>query len=184
MSSVLASITEALEDLRQTQSQLVQSERLAAIGELAAGIAHEVNNPVNFSLNAARALGESIELLLELPLRVSALNWEDVDQIALDGRRLNARIQELDVEDLVGSTGELTKIVTEGLSRTETLIAGLLDFGSPGERVSRSKVDVRTGVVLANLRHFLRHFAFDLAVSCCGQIALVYAEVVLPGDLV
>lgn len=46
----------AMDDLKKAEVQLVHSERLAAIGQMAAGIAHEVNNPVNFSLNAARAL--------------------------------------------------------------------------------------------------------------------------------
>ncbi|MFH0729878.1 MAG: ATP-binding protein [Pseudomonadota bacterium] len=57
---------EALEVLQRTQSQLVLSEKLAALGELVAGIAHEINTPVGVALSAGSTLAEKTRTLVEL----------------------------------------------------------------------------------------------------------------------
>src|SRR6185503_16696067 len=50
-----------MDELKEASGQLVHSERLAAVGELAAGVAHEINNPVNFAMNAARTLSGVVD---------------------------------------------------------------------------------------------------------------------------
>ena len=51
----------ALEDLQATQAQLIQSEKMASLGELTAGIAHEIQNPLNFVNNFSEVNSELIE---------------------------------------------------------------------------------------------------------------------------
>ena len=70
-----------LHKLRDTQSQLIQAEKMASLGELTAGIAHEIQNPLNFVNNFS---GVSIDLLTELREEVHAGNTEDVLAIADD----------------------------------------------------------------------------------------------------
>lgn len=60
-----AELEKSLEDLKATQTQLIQSEKLASLGELTAGIAHEIQNPLNFVNNFSEVSRELIEELQE-----------------------------------------------------------------------------------------------------------------------
>jgi two-component system NtrC family sensor kinase len=71
----------AMNDLKATQTQLIQAEKMASLGELTAGIAHEIQNPLNFVNNFSEV---SIDLLKELQEEAKAGNIDDVVSIALD----------------------------------------------------------------------------------------------------
>ena len=74
-------IQSALSQLRSTQAQLIQSEKLASLGELTAGIAHEIQNPLNFVNNFAEV---SAEMLGEMKEEINAGNTSEVIAIADD----------------------------------------------------------------------------------------------------
>jgi len=100
--------------LQQTQAQLVQREKMASLGELTAGIAHEIQNPLNFVNNFSEV---SIELLTELKEEEKKGNKEDVINIA---------------DDL---TQNLEKIRHHG-KRADFIVKGMLQHSrtSTGER--------------------------------------------------
>ena len=74
-------IQETLTELKATQSQLIQSEKMASLGELTAGIAHEIQNPMNFVNNFSELNSELIEEMRE---EIEKGNFEEVRAIAKD----------------------------------------------------------------------------------------------------
>jgi signal transduction histidine kinase len=81
LTTINTEVVNTLEQLKQTQSQLIQSEKMASLGELTAGIAHEIQNPLNFVNNFSDV---NQELLQELKEEADKGNIEDVKAIADD----------------------------------------------------------------------------------------------------
>jgi two-component system NtrC family sensor kinase len=111
----------ALADLRRAQDRLIQAEKMASLGQLTAGIAHEIKNPLNFVNNFA---GLSVELLDEL---------KETAAPAIAGL---AEDERADVDEIVAMlTGNLEKIAEHG-RRADGIVESMLEHsrGGSGER--------------------------------------------------
>ncbi len=103
-----AELNQSLTELRATQMQLVQREKLASLGELTAGIAHEIQNPLNFVTNFAEV---SVELVDEL----------NVEQNQPADQRDNVLI-----EELLGDLGQNVQKISEHGKRAASIVRGML----------------------------------------------------------
>jgi len=137
----------------------VQSERLAAVGELAAGIAHEVNNPVNYALNAVRTLATQAGELGAVTQQIAALDFDDPEKLLAEAPRVRDRVVAAGAEELGAIVDELAEIAIEGLERTQHLVGDLRDFAAPGDGPVES-VEVEEG--LRSTSQLMRH---DLEVA-------------------
>lgn len=113
--------------LAQAQSQLLQSEKMAAIGMLAAGVAHEINNPVGFIKSNMQSLGKYIDDLLRV---VSA--YEKVEALLPEHRASFTELHRL--QELIDFEYEKTDILAlmseslQGLERVTKIVQNLKDF--------------------------------------------------------
>lgn len=121
----------ALHDLKQTQSRLVQAEKMASLGELTAGIAHEINNPLNFVTTNAHALKLDLQDIAQLLEEVHGLKE---NSSSYQTKRILQKVDELDTEFLKEEIKELIESIERGAERTKNIVAGLRIF-------SRKSVD-------------------------------------------
>jgi signal transduction histidine kinase len=166
-----------LDELREAEVQLVQSERLAALGELAAGVAHEVNNPVNFATNALRTLRDYVEDVRKMAAGIGEVDWESDADLAPRLAELRKLEAELDLGEVADSLGELVGIVTEGLDRTHRLVGDLRDFASPGDGC-HGIVDLRRGIesTAELVRYAMRQAGITLRVKLAAGLGPVEGD--------
>jgi signal transduction histidine kinase len=121
-------LTQSLEDLRTAQDRLVQTEKLASLGQLTAGIAHEIKNPLNFVNNFS---GVSIELIDELSDVLGTVTADD-----------KTRADITEIADTL--RGNLDKIVQHG-KRADSIVKNMLLHSREGSGEHRS-VDINAVV--------------------------------------
>jgi len=171
------SLETALKDLKAAEAMLVQSERLAAVGEIAAGIAHEVNNPVNFALNAARALRTNIAEIRQIAEIISAVDWDDDSKRADQLKHLQGEMNRIGVDEAASNAEELGRIIGDGLERTRLLVADLRDFASP-ESCDHVEVNLGQGIqsTVALLRPSIANERTMLAVEIDEELPSVKGD--------
>lgn len=138
------------DELKGAQSQLVQSEKLAAIGQLAAGVAHEINNPVGFISNNMEVLQEYVGNYTKILKSVEDIkkHIEKGDMVesksAVDAlKKLEA---EIDVEYMVNDVGKLLEHCIRGLERIRKIVLDLKTFAREDKAGVMERIQIEEAI--------------------------------------
>ena len=133
-----AELKQALEKLKQTQSQLIQSEKMSSLGQMVAGIAHEINNPVNFIYGNISHVNSYSQDLLSL-VKLYQQKYPD------SGSDISQYIEEIDLnflqEDLLNILGSIKM----GADRIREIVLSLRNFSRLDE-ADIKLVDIHEGI--------------------------------------
>ena len=148
-----AELQASLDDLRLTQDRLVEAEKMASLGELVAGVAHEINTPVGIGVTAASHLQESADQIIEAMehgLRRSQLS-AFVDTVKLS-----------------------SDTIVHNLLRAAELIRGFKEVAVDRSSEQRRRFELCSYLteVLNSLRPKIKHTPWRVDLHCTGQIAM------------
>jgi two-component system sensor histidine kinase HupT/HoxJ len=127
-----SALRQAHDDLKRTQQQLLHSEKMASLGRLVAGVAHELNNPISFILGNTHALKRYAERLEEYLAAVHACEQPEA---------LSELRQRLRIDRILGDLDPLIEGTIEGAERTRDIVDGLKRF-SALDREESSRFDL------------------------------------------
>lgn len=120
-------VRERTAELRAAQAQLVHQEKMSSLGRLVAGIAHELNNPINFVYGNVDFLGQYMEDLLRL---VGLVDGADLPPELRE--RLDALKKEVELDFLIDDWRKLLRSIRAGAERTADIVADLKSFARTG----------------------------------------------------
>ena len=140
----------ALQELQSTQTQVIQAEKMSSLGQLVAGVAHEINNPVNFisgNLTHANDYIKDILGLLSLYQRHYPTPHPDIQEEA----------EEIDLDFLLEDLPKLLSSMRLGAERIQKIVASLRTFSRMDEAEMKA-VDIHNGIdsTLMILQHRLK----------------------------
>jgi signal transduction histidine kinase len=140
--------------LKKAQAELVRAEKLASLGQLVAGIAHELNNPLNYIYGNTEFLAEYVRTFVELLDRVE----RDLELSSGQRQILAAWKTEKDLEFVRADLDKLLRGVRLGAERAAEIVRGLRAFARVGSSADLAEVDLAEtlDVALTILRHELR----------------------------
>ncbi|MBU1237845.1 MAG: PAS domain-containing protein [Gammaproteobacteria bacterium] len=157
-------LRQAHEDLKRTQQQLLHSEKMASLGRLVAGVAHELNNPISFVFGNVLALKRYSKRLGEYLGAVQRKEpWERIDALR----------EELGIDRLLADLPSLIEGTAEGAERTRDIVDGLKRFSATDRNLRETMALVP---VVERAVHWVSKAApntFSVQVDLPGELMVV-----------
>ncbi|MEG4849530.1 PAS domain-containing protein [Microcoleus sp. B5-D4] len=143
-------LEQTLADLKKAQSQLIQSEKMSSIGQMVAGIAHEINNPISFIYGNIIPAAQYARDLVKLIELYQQYYPEPVPEIAQE-------LAEVEVDFIAGDFPKIMASMQEGANRIKQIVLSLRNFSRLDE-TERKVIDIHEGIesTLVILQHRLQ----------------------------
>ncbi|HEX7622283.1 MAG TPA: ATP-binding protein [Anaeromyxobacteraceae bacterium] len=171
-------LQEALDTLRRTQTELLQAQKLESVGRFAAGIAHEINTPIQYIGDNTRFLEEAFSSLAELlRLRQEAI---DASPVPPEVRKQLAEAAErVELSYLLEQGPKSIARSLEGVQRVATIVRAMKEFAHPDQKEPVSTDLNRALLATLEVARSEYKYVADV-VTDCGEIPPVTCR---PGDL-
>lgn len=144
-------LSQSLEELQQTQLQLIQSEKMSTLGQLVAGIGHEINNPIGFISGNCCHIEEYFNDILSL-IKLQQKKLSDSDD-----QEIEQLLEEIDLEYLIEDLPKLLASMHQGINRLKDISFSLRTFAR-GDIASKVEYQIHEGInsTLMLLKHRLK----------------------------
>ncbi|MEM0938866.1 MAG: ATP-binding protein [Bacteroidota bacterium] len=178
-------LANALESLKGAQSQLVHSEKMASLGQLTAGIAHEINNPINFISSGMVSLKMSIESMREIAEEYARIDdGEDPEEVLESVKELK---DEHEYDEIIDELDDLINDINYGVQRTIEIVKGLRVFSRLDEEEAKyANINENIDATLTLLRNktkgkieIVKHYDDSMKEIECypGQLNQVFMNI-------
>ena len=182
--------------IEETQAQLMMQEKMASIGHLAAGVAHEINNPMGFissNLNTLAIYEEDIRSLIgKYRCFISQVNGrlkkESISALTEGIERIEKYEKKVDIEYILEDMQSLISESLEGTNRIKKIVIDLKDFSHPGEKDMvfadiNKNMDSTINIVWNEIKYkasVIKDYGKIPPVKCCpNQINQVFMNILV-----
>lgn len=145
-----AELVEAIEKLRETQAQLIQKEKLAGIGQLAAGVAHEINNPLAYAISNIEILRKRIDITNNIVSKYRDMAEDAVNFVCEEIKSQIDLIRELERKSnfsyIIEDMKELIDDSVEGLRQAGHIVHSLREFAGGDKGEKREDYNINEGI--------------------------------------
>ena len=147
-------LSKTLENLERTKSQLIESEKMAALGNLVAGVAHEINTPVGISITAISSLIEETKQMAELYKM--------------------QKISRADFREYLNNTNDSTTLIMKNLERTASLVQSFKQVSAEQATEQQREFNLKSYLedVIKSLYPKLKHKEIEINISCDDKMKL------------
>jgi predicted ATPase/signal transduction histidine kinase len=170
-------LQETLQELQRTQIQLIQSEKMSSLGQMVAGVAHEINNPINFIHGNINHASDYVQDLLDLVVVYQ-------QEYPCPSPLVEEKAGEIDINFLVQDLPKILDSMKVGSSRIRNIVLGLRNFSRLDESEMKP-VDIHEGIdsTLMILQHRLKEKSNFPEIEVIKQYGKLPEVICYPGQL-